>query len=218
MLKVNAMHLLRFTCFFFKPSLETLEGAPGSRSMGLYLQERGSRAWWHNASRTSDTPFPSCKPLETISRCACVSYIIDKRPYRSSCRYLTGSFPRAGPSLDHPVARFLYRDLSPMRGTRVIPRWPTPKLRYYRWTSTGNTIERSYLAIEKIEASLINRTSNHEIECVVRMDDFSECEREKHLGNLVTASCPARITPWCSPNGALTWRPHESKRCSTGRA
>lgn len=131
---------------------------------------------------------------------------------------LPGVSPRPGPGLDHPVARFLYRDLSPMRGMRVIPRWPTPKLRYYRSTSTGNTIERSYLAIEKIEASLINRTGNDEIESIVRMDDFSECEREKHLGNLAAASCPARVTPWCSPNGALTWRPHESKRCSTGTA
>lgn len=86
---------------------------------------RGSRGTGPVAD--DDTPFPRCKLSET--RRACVSYIIDKRPYRASCRYLTGLSPASPPVSIIPSHDFSYRDpLANAERRNVIPPSKLPPL------------------------------------------------------------------------------------------
>lgn len=81
---------------------------------GLYLRAgRVPRGITPAVHRTPLSRAVLWKPSETISRRACVSYIIDKRPYRGSRRYLTTAAP----------TRLRYRDLC-MRNAVLLA--PTP--------------------------------------------------------------------------------------------
>lgn len=71
-----------------------------SRGLTCYILREGTRVAWHD-----DTPFP-----RRVGARVRIAYIIDKRPYRASCRYLTGLSPASPPVSIIPSHDFSYRD------------------------------------------------------------------------------------------------------------
>lgn len=147
----------------------------------------------------SQTTTPLFLGANSETRRACVSYIIDKRPYRASCRYLTGLSPASPPVSIIPSHDFSYRDpLANAERRNVIPPSKLPPLSSNFEIRCNDRISLS-LGVSKIEQPRSN------------WQFFCGCGRERHLG------CLSSHSPLFS-NGALTRRrPRASKRCSTAR-
>lgn len=139
-----------------------------SRGLTCYILREGTRVAWHD-----DTPFP-----RRVGARVRIAYIIDKRPYRASCPYLTGLSPASPPVSIIPSHDFSYRDPE-QRGYTSSKLSPLSFNFEIRCSDRISLCLSSSLVVSKIAPSDREPRSNWQF----------FCGRERRLGARRTRRC-----------------------------